>query len=182
MHFLYGHVSLWLCESCHFVFLHHSRWREAGDEGSPVDQQRDAGGVSVPLHRQGPAGKSCSKEVKESVCSTHLYLSVYIYNKYSFVINISWFKCGVTGVYWPLIHWSYFEVTLGFMYLLPIYLDPNFATVNMNFTTLKLKIPEYCTLVLRGNGLDIPVCWRDINWNALNSVLWSVQGRGGVFA
>lgn len=44
-------------------FPYYSRWGEAGDEGGKVDEQRNAECVSVAVFSQGPAGKSCSKEV-----------------------------------------------------------------------------------------------------------------------
>ena len=69
-------------------FLYYSRWREAVDEGSKVDQQWDAECISVTVHSQGPAGESCSQEVMicvEYTCiiNTYVYLCTFlnIYNK-----------------------------------------------------------------------------------------------------
>lgn len=59
------------------LLLHCSGRREAGDEGGKFEQQRDAEFVSVAVHRQGPAGKSCGKEVMVCVVG-----SVFIIKKY----------------------------------------------------------------------------------------------------
>lgn len=79
--------SLWLCESSHcvFVFLCYSRWREAGDEGSKVDQQRDAERISVTVHSQGPTGKSCSKKIMILMFNLSVCMSIFldVYNKSS---------------------------------------------------------------------------------------------------
>lgn len=85
--------SLWVHESCHCVFVlcYCSRWRQAHDEGSKVDQQRDADRIPVKLHIQGPTSESCSEEVTICMLNTSLLSSsVFICVHLMFIINSIW--------------------------------------------------------------------------------------------